>query len=156
MTTFDVREVLAPIISHGKAIGRLHVVAGHEPKRAPSGKLSAAVWVQSTDPVPSSGLNSTTIRLVVQARIYASMTSEPQDAIDPDMTNAAIEWVARLVGDLKLGGGGEGASTRSIDVRAIHGVGLGAQAGYIEQDGKLFRVYTITVPVLVNDVWTES
>ena len=105
MTTFDVRRVLDPIISHGKALGRLDVVTGHEPKSAPRGKLSAAVWVQSTDPVTSSGLNSSSIRIVVQARIYASMTSEPQDAIDPDMTNAAIEWVARLNGDLDLGGG---------------------------------------------------
>lgn len=151
MTTFDVRRVLDPIISHGKALGRLDVVTGHEPKSAPRGKLSAAVWVQSTDPVTSSGLNSSSIRIVVQARIYASMTSEPQDAIDPDMTNAAIEWVARLNGDLDLGG-----AARTIDVRAIHGVGLGAQAGYIEQDGRLFRVYTLTIPVLVNDVWTES
>lgn len=151
MTTFDVRAILDPIISHGKTLGRLDVVSGHEPKAAPRGRLTAAVWVQSTDPVPSSGLASTSIRIVVQARIYASMTSEPQDAIDPDMTNAAIEWVARLAADLQLGG-----AARNIDVRGQHGVGLGAQAGYIEQDGKLFRVYTLTIPVLVNDVWTES
>jgi len=150
MSDYDVRPILDAIIGHGKAVGRLDVVTGHEPKSAPQGKLSAAVWLQSMDPVPSSGLAQSSARFVVQARIYASMTSTPQDAIDPDMTNAAVAWVGRLTNDLDLGG-----AARSVDLRAIHGVGLGFQAGYIEQDGKLFRVYTLTVPVLVNDVWTE-
>jgi hypothetical protein len=32
---------------------------------------------------------------------------------------------------------------------------LSAQAGYINQDGKLMRVMTIMLPLVVNDAWVQ-
>lgn len=156
----DVTPIRRVIIDHALASGLFDAVGGHEPKRAPGTGLTAAVWVQTLDTVQSSGLASTTARLVFQGRIYTSMTREPQDDIDPVMTNAAAAWIGALVGDLKLKGPdpepGAVGLIRTIDVRGSNGIPLTGQAGYIEQDGKLFRVYTITVPCLVNDVWEEA
>ena len=153
----DVEPIRRVLIDHALASGLFDAVGGHEPKRAPGTGLTAAVWVQTIDTVPSSGLVSTTARLVLQARIFTGMTREPQDDIDPVMSNAAGRWIGALVGDLTLKGpGGSTGLIRTIDVRGQHGVPLSAQAGYIEQDGKLFRVYTITVPCLVNDVRQEA
>ena len=150
-------DVLQAVTDHAAALGVFDRVGRHEPKSAPGNGLTAAVWVQRISPVPSSGLTSSTIRLVVQARIYTAMSREPQDDIDPVASDAALAWVSALTGDLKLAGPAGGAGVaRSIDVRGIHGVPLEAQAGYVEQDSRLFRVYTLTIPVLINDVWEEA
>lgn len=158
-TVLDVEAIRRPILDHALASGLFDRVGGHEPKSAPGNGITAAVWVQSFDPVNVSGLDVTTARLIFQARVYTSMTSEPQDAIDPNLVTAAAVWIGRLIADLRLkgpSGEGTGAAVPGIDVRGRQGVKLAGVAGYVEQDGKLMRVYTITIPVLVNDVWQEA
>lgn len=145
------RDVLDPILSHAKASGRFDNVDGHEPKSAPRHGLTAAAWIQSIDPVRASGLISTTVRIVVEVRLYSSMLQKPEDRIDPTMTDAVLDLGRRVVGDYTLGG-----VAKDIDVRGTHGVPMSTQAGYIEQDGKLLRVYTLRIPVIVNDVWEEA
>jgi len=153
-----VEEILNRVQDHAAALGYFEAVNGHEPKRAPqTGGLTAAVWLDRISPVLSSGLASTTVRVTVQGRIYTSMLAEPQDAIDPVMSRALTEWFAVLVDDLQLRGPADAAPLlRTIDVRGIHGVPLDAVAGYVEQDRKLFRVYTITIPCIVNDLFPEA
>lgn len=141
--------ILGPVIDHALSLGVFDSVAGHEPKRAPGNGITLALWIDRITPI-TSGLASTSARVVVIARAYGSMLAEPQDAIDPRLSDAASALVESLVGDFELGG-----VARSVDVRGIHGVPLDAQAGYIEQDSRLFRVFTVTIPVLLNDVWTE-
>jgi hypothetical protein len=34
--------------------------------------------------------------------------------------------------------------------------GLSAAAGYLNQDDDTFRVMTIQLPLVVNDVWTQT
>lgn len=145
------RDILDPIISHAKATGRFDAVEGHEPKSAPRTGLTGALWVQSIEPVRASGLNSTTVRVLVEFRLYTSMLQQPEDRIDPAMTDAVLDLGRRLVADYTLGG-----VAKDIDVRGTHGVGLTTLAGYIEQDKKLLRVYTVRIPVIVNDVWEEA
>lgn len=157
-TLLDVDAIRGAIRDHALASGLFDRVAGHEPKNAPGHGITAAIWVQSFDPVNVSGLDRTTARLVFQARVYTSMTAEPQDDIDPNLVNAASVWVGRLIGDVLLKGP-SGAGTGflpGIDVRGRQGVKLAGVAGYVEQDKQLMRVYTITIPVLVNDVWQEA
>lgn len=154
----DIRSILDPIRAHASSLGLYDQVAQHEPKRAPGSGLTFAMWVDRVNPIPSSGLASTSVRVTVLGRIYGPMLAEPQDDIDPRMTDAAAAFIVALAGDLELNGpDGSGVSVaRSIDVRGIHGIDLSAQAGYITQDHALYRVYTITVPVLVNDVYDEA
>jgi len=54
-------------------------------------------------------------------------------------------------GDFTLGG-----LVRQVDIRGAHGAGLSARAGYLEQDSAVFRVFTISVPLIVNDLWKEA
>src|SRR6266704_3470042 len=75
------------LASHAAATGRFDVVNGHEPKNAPGGNLSCAIWVQDYKPA-SSGLASTSMRLVFNVRLYTSMLQEPVDMIDPDLLDA--------------------------------------------------------------------
>lgn len=153
-----VEQILSRSQDHALTLGYFETVNGHEPKRAPqTGGLTAAVWMDRLTPIPSSGLASTSVRVTIQGRIFTSMLSEPQDAIDPAMSRALFAWLAAVYGDLQLRGPAGGAPlARNVDVRGQHGVPLDAVAGYIEQDKKLFRVYTITIPYLVNDVFEEA
>jgi hypothetical protein len=148
--TLNSDAVFNAIFSHAAASGLFERVNLHEPKNAPGNGLTAAVWVDRIFPVRSSGLDSVSPALIVQTRIFQNMLAEPQDWIDPNVTRAADTLMAAYVGDFSLGN-----EARQIDVFGQHGPMLEARAGYIDQDKKLYRVMTITIPVIINDAWTE-
>lgn len=144
--------ILAAVVSHAQAIGHLEQVNQHEPKSAPQGLLTGAVWVQEVAPVAAaSSLDSTTVAVVLTIRIYKNMLSEPQDAIDPDVLGAADALCAAYSGDFELGG-----LVRNVDLLGAHTQGLRVRAGYLPQDGRLFRVMDIGLPLIVNDLWSQS
>jgi PKD repeat protein len=155
LTPLDAAGIIDKVVSHALASGRFRTVNGHEPKSAPdtgSGQPAAAVWAQSIEPARGqSGLYLTSIRLVLNVRIYESMLAEPQDAIDPAIISAADALLAAYTGDFTLGG-----TVREVDLLGQTGVPLSAQAGYLNQDNKLFRVFTITLPLLCDNVWEQS
>ncbi len=67
------------------------------------------------------------------------------------MLNVVDKLIAAFVADFSLGG-----KSRNIDIFGAHGFPLSARAGYIDIDNKKFRIMDITVPVIVNDVWSEG
>ena len=141
------------VMSHAMASGHFDVVNGHEPKNPPStGGLTGAVWTDRVVPVRGrSGLDSVTAVLVLNVRVYASAVSEPPDAIDPAMVAAVDDLCAAYCGDFTLGG-----LVANVDIFGAHGQALDVRAGYLQQDGVPFRVLTIWLPVVVNDLWTEA
>lgn len=148
----DATGILAAVISHAAASGLFDRVAGHEPKNAPGNGLSAAIWVQSIAPLPAaSGLSYTTGYLVLRERLYNPMLQEPQDSIDPNLLAATDTMIGLYSGDFTLGG-----LVRNVDLLGAHGIPLRADAGYLEQAGKLFRVFDITLPLVCNDLWTQA
>lgn len=149
----DVLGITDAIISHAMASGRFEQVNGHEPKDAPTtGGLTCAVWVDRVTPQgAASSLGSVSAVLVYNVRIYASAVAEPLDAIDPDMLAAVDDLCSAYVGDFELGG-----LVRNVDVFGQFGNPLDVRAGYLQQDGALYRVLTIALPVIVNDLWTEA
>lgn len=149
--TIAIESILDQVVSHAMTTGLFERVNTHEPKNAPGSGLSAAIWVDSIGPVPQgSGLMSTTGRVALHIRLFANMLQEPQDAIDPNMIKAVDVLMGRYSGDFELG-----SSVRNVDLLGQAGAPLSAQAGYINQDGKLYRVMTILLPVIVNDLWDQ-
>jgi hypothetical protein len=147
----NVQTLFDNMQSHALASGRFASVNTHEPKSAP-GNHHAALWVQSAGPVQAtSGLTSTSARVEFKLRVYANMLSEPQDAIDPEILTTVDELLTDYSGDFSLG-----AAVMKVDLLGAHGEPLGAQAGYINQDGQLLRVMDITIPLIVNDAWSQS
>jgi hypothetical protein len=140
-----VRNLLDAVVSHAQGLGQFDRVNYHEPKNAPGRGLSCSVWVQSIEPVTSSGLASTSGRVTLNARIYTSMTAEPQDDIDKQILAAATVLLGEYSGSFTLGG-----TVRDIDLMQ-----MGAQAGYLQQDGKVFRVMVVVLPIIINDLWTQ-
>lgn len=150
--SLDVSSLFAKIESHALTLGLFERVNTHEPKNAPGKGLSAAIWIQRIRPAPTdSGLAATTARLEFRIRLYTDMIQEPQDAIDPAMLTAVDKLLNAYSGDFTLDG-----SIRNVDVLGQTGEPLGAEAGYINQDGKMMRVMDVTLPLIVNDVWTQT
>lgn len=141
------------LISHAGATGYFDRLNGHEPKNrnAVGPGLTGALWLQALAPVKASGLAATSGRLEYTLRIYTSMTAEPQDGIDPAVLAAADAMFAAYSGDFNLSG-----LIRCVDLLGAHGAPLGAQAGYLDLGGQLFRVFDITLPLIINDLWAQE
>lgn len=144
------QTILDKVTSYALASGQFERVNNHEPKNAPGNGLSAAIWVQKIEPIKSSGLNSTSGRIELTVRIFSNMLQEPQDAIDPNIIAAVDSLMTSYSGDFDLG-----ANVRNVDLLGAYGIGLSAQAAYLNIDGKMYRIMDIVLPVIVNDLWTQ-
>lgn len=148
----NVLGILDALVSDAQTTGLFDKVNTHEPKSAPRSGLTMAVWLDRIEPYPQgSGLNSTSALLVFNARLFTKMTQYPQDAIDPNMIVAIDTLMRTYTGDFTLGG-----QIRNVDLLGETGYHLMAQAGYINQDNILYRVITLTIPLIVNDAWTQA
>ena len=147
----DTKAIMQAAESHAAKSGHFERINGHEPKNAPGKGLSAAVWVQRLAPVAlQSGLAATSALLLLNVRVYSSMLSDPQDAIDPRVVAAVDELMNAYSGHFTLGG-----LVADVDLLGRHGTSLTAEAGYLTQDNKVYRVMTITVPLILNNVWEQ-
>lgn len=143
--------ILAKVVSHAETLGVFENVNTNEPKSAPGNGLNCAIWADQIGPVPQgSGLAAATARVVFMVRTYIPMMSAPYDAIDPTAVTAVDQLMTAYASAFTLDG-----AIRNVDVLGATGQPLSARAGYLNQDGKLFRVMDITLPLIVNDVWTE-
>lgn len=148
-----INSVLDKIVSYAMASGRFDAVNQHEPKNAPGNQITFAVWVQSIKPVPrGSGLSSTSGVILYTGRIYQNFKSQPFDAIDPNVTAACTNMMGALSGDFNFGGVG---GVRSIDLLGMYGTSLSAAAGYVEIDKTIYRVMTIQIPIIINDMFAQ-
>lgn len=150
--SLDISSILSAVESHALASGQFERVNTHEPKNSPGNGVTCAIWADKIDPVPDgSGLSRTTARLIFVVRIYSNMLQEPQDAIDPNVVTATSDLMTRYSGDFQLGG-----TVRNVDLLGQAGVSLSAQAGYVNVSGTMYRVVTITLPLIINDVWDQA
>lgn len=146
-------QVMDALKDHASASGYFESVNGHEPKSPPTSKgLSAAVWLDRLEPARGqSGLAATTMRLVMQVRIYADMVQEPQDEIDPQALEACDTLMGDYTGDFTLGG-----LVRNVDLLGATGTPMFAQGGYVTISGRMYRIVTISVPMILNDLWNQE
>jgi hypothetical protein len=149
--SLDVAALYDSVKSHAMQLGIFESVNTHEPKSAPSlAGITASVILGPITTVKSSGLASASVRVEFLVRLQSSMLAEPQDDIDPNLLTAVSTTLAAYCGDFDLGG-----TARAVDILGMDGPGLSAVPGYLEQDKKLYRVLDITLPVIVNDAWSE-
>lgn len=147
------QDLIDRIASHAMALGIFDRVNRHEPKNKPGRGLTAAVWIDQIEPAAQrSGLTATDARVVFNVRVYTNMIQEPQDAIDPSVIEATDLLMEAYSGDFELGD-----DSRFIDLLGMtQGHPLSAQSGYINIDTFVYRVITITVPVIVEGAWTQT
>jgi hypothetical protein len=124
----------------------------HEPVSAPSTGITCAIWNQDGAPARGrSGLQKTSFRFAYLIRLYHVLRPENPDIVDERMINAASSIMAALSGDFDLGD-----NDWELDLLAAYGIPLSYQSGFIEYEGgPNYRVITITVPLIVNDVFSQ-
>lgn len=147
----DVSGIVDQVVSHAMTTALFESVNTHEPKNAPGNGLVCAVWADKVGPAPNqSGLDITTAYVVMNVRVYTSMLQQPYDGIDPNLVSAVDVLLTAYSGNFTLGG-----KVRAVDLLGMGGTSLSAQAGYINQDNKVFRVMTIMLPMIINDEWDQ-
>ncbi|WP_327132012.1 hypothetical protein OG311_13560 [Streptomyces sp. NBC_01343] len=149
--SLSVTGIFDAMVSHVAASGRFDRVEEQEPKNAPGTGVSAALWMQSVEPIRSSGLAATSGRVEVSIRIYIPTTADSDDRVDRALLEATDTLLTAYSGDFTLGD-----LVRSVDLLGAYGVPLSAQGGYLKQDQTLYRVMVLTVPLIVNDIWAQS
>lgn len=143
---------MSAVTSHAQALGPFEQVLGHEPVSAPGSGLTYAVWVKNIKPVAArSGVASVSARLELTGRVYMPADSEPLDDVDIAVTGAVDGLMNAYAGDFELGG-----TVAEVDLLGEYGASLGAEFGYARFDSTTYRVATLTVPLVLNDVWTEA
>lgn len=150
---FDFVALMSALVDHSATLGYFDRVNDHEPPNAPGAQLTAHIWLDTILPLPAaSGLAAVSGLVVMNERIQVSANRQPYGSIETDLAAASGAVVGSLAGDFDLGVTG----VRNIDVLGANGFALAGKAGYLTQDQKLYRVMTVTVPVVVNDLWTEA
>lgn len=149
----DIATILDNLVSYALASGRFDSVNTHEPKNSPGTGVTCSIWVQMVTPIRMSGLASVSGLLVFSVRVYTSFTQQPFDGVDPQMLAAIADFMGALCGDFEFS---DTVDIRMVDLLGSQGTPMRAQAGYVEIDRQVFRVMTLTVPIVVNDMFTES
>ena len=147
-------DVFDAVVSEVQRSNYFRTVIAHEPKRKPGHGLTAAIWVQNIAPfVARSGLSVTSGVLIFIIRIYSNMLKEPQDAIDPEMLRAVSNLMRTFHDDFDFD---LPDIISNVDLLGAAGTPLNAQAGYLEHDTVMFRIYDITLPLIIHDVWPQA
>lgn len=124
----------------------------HEPLSAPSG-TGVTVCVFPGAPMSpitsSSSLTGADVRLEFIVRLLKDAVTEPQDDRETDLIDAYDAVMTSLLGSFTLGG-----TVRSVDVLGESGQLATGTWGYVQIDSTIFRMVDITVPVMINEVWT--
>lgn len=147
----NIQGILDVMVSHALSTGMFEAVNQHESKQSPSNGITASVWVSRVTPVKTSGLSNTSVRVELTFRMYAAALYEPYDDIDPNLSTALDTLMQAYCGDFEIGG-----QVRHIDIFGAYGHPLECRSGYINLDGKEFRVFNILIPLIVDDLWSQS
>lgn len=150
--TVDIDSILAQVGSHAQTLGVFERFNGAEPENAPGNGLTGAMWVQDIGPDRTgSGLAATSMVLLLNVRLYLPVNQLAPELLDPEMVKAIDLLLAAYIGDFTLNG-----LIRNVDIRGAKGTPLSGRAGYQQIDETVYRVFTITLPLIVNDVWVEA
>jgi len=145
-------SLFANLRTQAKTSGLFRQVLGHEPRSAPTGGFTYALWLGPITPVPAvSGLNASAGRVTVQARIYTPFLAKSEDEIETDMMRAVLQMVGFYSGEITVAG-----TVMEIDLLGAYGVPLEVtQVGYLDMDGSYYRVADLTIPVIIDNLWTQ-
>lgn len=155
LTKSRVLDIINEVLSDAMSLGHFQDVKGSEAMNAPPGSgITLAAWMTGIRPVPArSGLKTVSVRLGLTVRMYspAVRPEEARDDIDPSMTEACAALMGLYVGGFTLGG-----QVAEVDLLGAHGDPLMSEDGHLQLDRKIFRIYDITLPLIINDLWTQA
>ncbi|HEX3647270.1 MAG TPA: hypothetical protein VHV49_02525 [Pseudonocardiaceae bacterium] len=146
------RPITDALVSHAQATAQFDAgVTGYEPLAAPDDGLACAIWPQTVAPPRgASGLAATSALLTFNARLYTPLPEGVPDTLDARMLDAADALFAAYSGDFNLGG-----LVRQVDLLGAYGPPLSGTAAYQSFSNRTYRVFTISLGLVVDDVWSQ-
>lgn len=153
----DTYEVISAVNTVIAGTGVFDARLDHEPKSAPS--IEGWTWACYVDrwiPLSSrSGLAATSMLLALKGRVYKSFIAQPEDDIDKDML-ARVDAVHReFQRNLNLGFDRDTVGVE-LDLLGSVTTGLSTILGYINLDGKIFRVADTAIPIMVPTYYPQE
>lgn len=152
-----VDPIFDAVVSDLNRSGYFSQVIDDTVNKAPDGKLTAVVWVQDIGVAQrASGIASSSAMLTFMVRVFANQVSRNSQYVVEPLPRRLLKAVSNLIrryhDDFDFGG-----LVRNVDcLGEFVGGGLNATSGYEEIGGSWYRMMTLTVPVIVNDVWTQT
>jgi hypothetical protein len=151
----SVGDLQQKIMSLAMASGEFVSIAGHEPVNPPENGLTGGLWLQHIGPARDvSGLSETAARVEFLLRIYiptAGTSPDQLDSIDPSIGTATAIVIGALSGDFTLDG-----EVFAVDLLGAWGAPLDGRAGWARVGEQQVRVMDITVPLILDNVWTQG
>lgn len=146
----DAAGVLNGIVSVCQKVGSIEQAIAGQGVNPPLTGVGATVWAMPSRPVPRrSGLNAVSILLVFNVRLTLSMQTQPPESIETTLLGAFSDVCNALAGGFTLGG-----EVEQVDLLGAYEP-LKWDFGYVPYDGVNYRCVTITVPVVLDDMWSE-
>jgi hypothetical protein len=150
--SLDSVSILAAAQGHAQALGIFERVLLHEPDDAPGNGVTCAFWAGPGSPIPErSGLAKTSWRLELTGRLYLDALHEPRDDIETLLLGVLDTLVADYSGAFTLGG-----LVEQVDLLGAYGDPLSFKPGWGMHNHKLYRLITITLPLIVDDLYTQG
>jgi len=149
MTNFTAAQAEAlftAIQSYAEELGLFQAVDLHDPWNAPGNRLFCSIMLGQVKPVTSSGLNSVSGQVTLSVRAGSIELQKPLDSINPELLSAVSSLMGAFAGGFTLGG-----TVRNIDL-----FGMSAAPGWVDFEGKPFRVVEISLGIVINDMFAES
>lgn len=147
---FDITNTLRKVESFLAGSGYFSNTGIGEPSSPPD-QLSAHIWMTSVD-TPEIPLDGGDIQHhVVMVRIYKPAFEDPTEDIELELSNTLSQLLSDILGDADLG-----ATVRHVDAGGIYGTTLAAQWGHLDQNGRIYRVVDVSLPLVVDGSSTIS
>lgn len=142
----DAVALFGEMTSVAQTLGVFDRVNSHEPENTPGRGISCTITLAEIAADPDkSGMASVSGTVTFTARLWSSMMQRSLDAIDPNLLGAVSALLGAYAGGFTLNG-----TVRNVDLLKLR-----ATPGYVPFEGKEMRVVEITVPVIINDLWSE-
>lgn len=146
------KRLLDAVTAHAQTSGDFENALPRESTRVPGQGLTAEFWYARLGFAPArSGLNSTTSRVEITCRISRPVTTDQAIDVEGSLLDAVDGLVASYSGDFELPD-----IDAEIDLLGAYGNGLTAEGGYLTRDGQVCRCYVLTIPVIINDLWSQG
>lgn len=150
----NTQQYMDALISHAGSTGYFVSLNSVDVGSVPTNEgLSAVLWPRRITPAPGrSGLASTSVVMTFVMRLFHSSATDPLGQIDPLMISATDALLNAYSSDFTLGG-----IVAEVDLLGQYGEALRSDSGWLDMgdDGK-FRIVDITIPLVINDVWTQE
>ena len=153
--SFDQAAVIGirdQLLTHAQTLGIFDQVTAHEPKNMPSNGMACVIWAQEIRPLSSgSGMDATSGYVTWHARLQIPAWSESLDNVETDLLTAASTLMNEYSGNFTLS-----SSVRAVDLLGMYGESLSMTAGYLSMGDTFYRIATVVLPMIVDNLWTQG